>query len=162
LFWQKLPAVVAAGTPPDTATLRRQAEFPALVGRGTVRDLDPYLAKSHVLSKADFYDRTVAMNSMGGKLYALPNTLNLDVLFYNKNLFQERGLAFPDMTWDYATDFDDAAQKLTKRAGEQITQAGMVIPSWWIIHYLGNRDVGIWQGGLTEKGTCARVNYDKP
>ena len=161
LFWQKLPAVVAAGTPPDTANLRRQAEFPALVGKGTVRALDPYLAKSKVVNKADFYDRTVAMNSTDGKLYALPNTLNLYVLYYNKNLFQERGLKFPDLTWDYATDFDDAAQQLTKRAGDLIAQAGMQIPSWWIIHYLGNKDVGIWQGGLTDKTKCARVNYDK-
>jgi multiple sugar transport system substrate-binding protein len=161
LFWQKLPAVVAAGTPPDTANLRRQAEFPALVGRGTVRALEPYLSKSKVLNKADFYERTVAMNSLEGKLYALPNTLNLYVLYYNKSHFLERGLKFPDTTWDYATDFDEAVQRLTKREGERIVQAGMVIPSWWPGHYLGNKDISQWQGGLTDKGTCARVNYDR-
>jgi multiple sugar transport system substrate-binding protein len=161
LFWQKLPAVVAAGTPPDTANLRRQAEFPALAGKGTVRALDAYLAKSKVLNKGDFYDRTVAMNSLEGKLLALPNTLSLYVLYFNKSLFAERGLPVPNLSWDYASDFDDAMQKLTKRQGDQIVQAGMAIPSWWIIHYLGNKDVGIWQGGLTDKGKCARVNYDR-
>ena len=161
LFWQKLPAVVAAGTPPDYAVLRRQAEFPALAGKETVRPLDPYLAKSTVLKKDDFYARTVAMNSIGGKLLALPNTLNLYVLYYNKNLFAQQGVKLPTMEWDY-NDFDEAAQKLTKKAGDQFQQAGVDMPTWWIIHYLGSRDAGYWQGGLTDKSGCSRVNYDKP
>ncbi|MGH2371534.1 MAG: ABC transporter substrate-binding protein, partial [Chloroflexota bacterium] len=161
LFWQKLPAVVAAGTPPDTADLRRQAEFPALVGKGTVRPLDPYLTKSKLIKKGDFYERTVAMNSLDGKLYALPGTLGMYVLYYNKNLFLERGLKVPDLTWDYATDFDAAAQQLGKHAGDRLAQAGVQMPTWWIIHYLGNKDIGIWQGGLTDKSKCSRVNYDQ-
>ncbi len=161
LFDEKLPAVVAAGTPPDTANLRRQAEFPALVGKNTVQPIDAYLAKSTILKRADFYDKTLAMNSWQGKLYALPTSAGLYVLYYNKNLFQERGLKLPDLTWSY-DDFDDAAVKLTKHAGSDFQQAGVQMPSWWIIHYLGNHDVGIWQGGLLDKSTCSRVNYDKP
>lgn len=161
LFWEKLPAVVAAGTPPDTARLRRQAEFPALVGKNAVRPLDPYLAKSSVVKKADFYERTVAMNSMDGKLYSLPDTLGMYVLYFNKNLFRERGLKLPDLTWSYA-DLDEATGKLTKRAGDQLQQAGLQMPTWWVIHYLGAKDVGIWQGGLVDKTRCSRVNYDRP
>ncbi|HEV2122406.1 MAG TPA: extracellular solute-binding protein, partial [Chloroflexota bacterium] len=147
-------------TPPDTATLRRQAEFPALVGKDTVRPLDSYLSKSTIIKKGDFYPRTVEMNSVGGKLYGLPSTVNLYLLYYNKNLFQQQGLKLPDLTWDY-NDFDEAAQKLTKRTPEQFQQAGVDMPTWWVVHYLGNHGVGIWQGGLLDKGTCSRVNYDK-
>jgi multiple sugar transport system substrate-binding protein len=97
-FWQKLPVMVAGGTPPDTARLRRQAEFPALAPRNAVIDLTPYLAKSTVLKKTDFYESTVEMNSIGGKLYSLPDTIGIYGMFFNKNLFDEAGLKYPDMT----------------------------------------------------------------
>ena len=89
-----------------------------------MRALNSYLAKSKVLNKGDFYDRTVAMNSLDGKLLALPNTLSLYVLYFNKNLFAERGLKVPDLTWDYAADFDDAVQKLTRRRGTRSCRRG--------------------------------------
>src|SRR5919202_2664907 len=153
-FWQKLPVMVASGTPPDTATLRRQAEFPALAPRDAVLDLTPYLAKSTVLKKADFYDSTVEMNSIAGKLYALPDTIGIYGMYYNKNIFDAQGLKHPDLTWDYDTDWLQAALKLTQREGDRIVQAGAMMPSWWIIHYAGAKGVSIWEGGLTQPGKC--------
>lgn len=161
-FWQKLPVMVASGTPPDTARLRRQAEFPALAPRDAVIDLTQFLAKSSVLKKADFYESTVEMNSIGGKLYSLPDTITLYGMFFNKNLFDEAGLKYPDMTWDYDNDWLGAALKLTKREGNRITQAGAMMPSWWIIHYAGAKGAGMWQGGLTQPGVCTKVNYGAP
>jgi multiple sugar transport system substrate-binding protein len=162
LFWEKLPVMVASGTPPDIARLRRQAEFPALAPRDAVLDLTPYLAKSTVLKKTDFYESAVEMNSVGGKLYSLPDTVTLYGLFYNKNLFDEQGLRHPDLTWDYDTDWLQAALKLTRREGDRIVQAGAMMPSWWIIHYAGAKGVGMWEGGLTQPGKCSKVSYGSP
>ena len=160
-MWEKLPAMVASGAPPDAATLRRVQDFPGMVGRGAVRPLDPYLANSRVLKKGDFYERILDMNSHEGKLFALPTSITIYPLYFNKQLFQERGLKPPDLTWDYA-DFDAAAVKLTRRQGDEFVQAGAQIPTWWPNHHMGNRDVAPWQGGVLARSTCARVNYDKP
>jgi multiple sugar transport system substrate-binding protein len=159
--WEKLPAAVAAGTPPDTAPLRRIQDFPSMVGRGALLALDTYLANSRVVKRADFYDRVLAMHAHEGKLYALPSSIAIYLWYFNKSLFQANGMKPPDLTWDY-NDLDDVAAKLTRKSGDDFVQAGLQIPTWWPNHHMGNRDVAPWQGGILEKGTCARANYDRP
>jgi multiple sugar transport system substrate-binding protein len=161
-FDKKLPVLVASGTPPDEAPLRRQAEFPALAPQGVLADLTPFLAKSGVLHEADFYPSTVAMQSLDGKLYALPTTIDMYWLFYNKDLFDAGGVKYPDLSWDYDHDWIDAARRLTKRQGDQIVQAGAMMPSWWPIHYATAKNVAMWEGGTTDPSHCTRALYDSP
>lgn len=162
-FSKKLPILVASGTPPDVAPLRRQAEFPAFAPYDVVIDLSPYLARSKVIQKADFYESALSMQMIAGKLYALPNTLNPFGLFYNKDLFAAQGVKLPDSTWDYQ-DWLDAATKLNKyQSGNGTwTQVGGMLPSWWTIHYAADHGWAFWQGGPTQPGTCTRVNMDQP
>lgn len=47
-----------------------------------------------------------------GKIYAIPFQLTPALWFYNKTLFEEKGVALPDGTWDWARTLD-AAQQLT-------------------------------------------------
>ena len=160
-FSTKLPVLVASGTPPDVAPLRRQAEYPAFAPFGVVIDLNPYMSRSKVLIKDDFYESTIAMETISGKLYALPTTQNPFGLYYNKDLFDAQGVKYPDSTWDYQ-DWFDAATKLTKYQNGTWSEVGGAMPSWWVIHYAGNHGQAMWQGGPTQPGTCTRVNYDQP
>jgi ABC-type glycerol-3-phosphate transport system substrate-binding protein len=60
--------------------------------------------------------------------YGYPNEINTYALNYNKRLFEEAGIAAPPATWD---ELIDAAQKLTKKDGDVITQQGLgLINSW--------------------------------
>lgn len=55
--------------------------------------------------------------SVGGKVYGIPNEIDVYALNYNKALFAEAGIAAPPKTW---AEFKDAAAKLTKKdAGQQ-------------------------------------------
>lgn len=62
-----------------------------------------------------------------GKYYGIDSCIVGDILFYNKALFDEAGIAYPpsdpqeSWTWE---EFLDAAQKLTKRDGDTVTQYG--------------------------------------
>jgi multiple sugar transport system substrate-binding protein len=59
----------------------------------------------------------ISAASVGGKLYGIPNEIDVYALNYNKALFKEAGIAAPPRTWD---ELKDAAQKLTKKdAGQQ-------------------------------------------
>jgi ABC-type glycerol-3-phosphate transport system substrate-binding protein len=60
--------------------------------------------------------------------YGYPNEINTYALNYNKRLFEEAGIDAPPATWD---ELIDAAQKLTKKDGDLITQQGFgLINSW--------------------------------
>ena len=47
-----------------------------------------------------------------GKQYAIPKDIDTIALWYNKTIFDEMGVAYPDDTWTW-DDFADAAAKLT-------------------------------------------------
>ncbi|HEU5316664.1 MAG TPA: extracellular solute-binding protein [Chloroflexota bacterium] len=148
---RKLEVLLAAGSPPETAVLRRQAEIPRLTFLGAVLPVDPYVSKSTVVKKADYYDKILATHTLDGKLYVVPHDIFLYVLFFNKDAFTREGLKPPDLTWDYK-DWQDAAIKLTKTAGGGTTgprrQFGVEMPTWWRIHYMGNAGLPEMEGGV--------------
>lgn len=66
--------------------------------------------------------------TVDGKVYGIPNEINVYALNYNKALFAEAGIAAPPKTWE---ELKDAAAKLTKKDGDKITQQGFgLINSW--------------------------------
>ncbi|HEX2185779.1 MAG TPA: extracellular solute-binding protein [Chloroflexota bacterium] len=148
---RKLEVLMAADTPPETAVLRRQAEIPRLTFLNAILPLDPFVAKSPVVKKADYYDKILQMHTLDGKLYVVPHDIFLYVLFYNKDAFAREGLKPPDLTWDY-DDWQQAALRLTKTTGGGNTgprsQFGVDMPTWWRIHYLGNKGIGEMEGGV--------------
>lgn len=69
-----------------------------------------------------------AAAAVNGKVYGIPNEINVYSLNYNKALFKEAGIDKPPATW---AEFTDAAAKLTKKDGDQVTQQGFgLINSW--------------------------------
>ncbi len=61
----------------------------------------------------------------GGKVYALPLTVDTLALFYNKDLFNSAGLATIPQTW---TEFNSAVEKLTRRDNKNnILQSGAAL-----------------------------------
>jgi|GEM_PF-3538371 len=62
-----------------------------------------------------------------GRITALPFRWSFTVLNYNKDLFDEAGLGYPDSTWRYEVEFLEAAKRLTRRnADGTVTQWGVV------------------------------------
>jgi multiple sugar transport system substrate-binding protein len=61
--------------------------------------------------------------TVADRVYGYPNEVNLYALNYNKRLFEEAGIDGPPETWDELVSY---AERLTKRAGNTITQQGFV------------------------------------
>lgn len=71
---------------------------------------------------------TASAATVAGSVYGVPNEIDLYSLNYNKKLFTEAGITAPPKTWD---ELIAAAEKLTKRDGDTITQQGFgLINSW--------------------------------
>ena len=94
-------------------------------------DLRPYIARDKTIDRADFYPELLSALQLNGRQLALPNTFNVGLLYYNKDLFDAAKVSYPSSNWTQA-DFVDAAKKLTKSSGGKVTQWGVANTfGWW-------------------------------
>lgn len=111
-YRKRLATDFASGTPADITLInyRRYASFAV---KGVLEPLGPYLEKSPVIKEADFYPESIQPFYWQGELMCIPQNLSSLVVYYNKKLFDEAGVAYPsdEWTWD---DFLAAAKALTK------------------------------------------------
>jgi multiple sugar transport system substrate-binding protein len=112
---QKYDTAIAGGQPPDVGGVTT-SYLSDLVGQDALEPLDDRLAGSALKGKlvTDLVD-TVTATAADRKLYELPSSGNLDVLWYRKDLFDKAGLA-PPRTW---AEFFTAATRLTDKAKQQ-------------------------------------------
>jgi multiple sugar transport system substrate-binding protein len=152
---QKLTVALQGGEPPDItyqygSSLPQLAEAPGLV------DLTDWVQSPEV-DWEDFVAGARDAATFEGKVLGVPALIDNLAVVYNKTLFDEAGLEYPnaDWTWD---DFRAAAKALTDPAKKQF---GFSYPmdasedSVW--HY----DPLLWQNGgsiLTEDDTQAAFN----
>lgn len=106
-YFTKLQTAVAGGTGADAFELDYQnfvsyAKSGALAGLSGVDD-------------SVFQKSLLDAFASGGTQYALPESFSNVVLFYNKDLFDQAGVATPTDSWTWA-DEKAAAQKLTDKS----------------------------------------------
>lgn len=109
-YRQRLAASFANGSPPDIMLLnyRRFAAF----AQSGIEPVGAYLEKSTVIQAEDFFEPTIAAYTYQGQLWCIPQNISSLVVYYNRDLFDAAGIAYPanDWTWD---DFLAAARALT-------------------------------------------------
>lgn len=76
--------------------------------------LDDKIADSTITKKEDFPESLIELYTVDGKWYGMPKDFDTAAVFYNKEIFDNAGVAYPtdDWTWD---DFVETAQKLTDK-----------------------------------------------
>lgn len=93
--------------------------FPSWAQMGYTLDLRSYVAK--YLDQATINDwdpvQYQSFFSEDGKQFGLPKYHGALALYYNKDIFDEYGVSYPDETWDYI-DYLDAMKKLTQDRDE--------------------------------------------
>jgi multiple sugar transport system substrate-binding protein len=92
---------------------------------GLVRDLTPFINSDLAFREDDFYPGTLERYQWDGGTWALPTTLNYRLIFYDKDAFDEAGLAHPEAGWSW-DDLLVAAKALTQKEGEQVSRWGFV------------------------------------
>lgn len=100
---------------------------------GGIVNLDEYL-KDSTIKTDDFIDAVATLSEGLGGTYGLPWCAATEILYYNQDMFDEAGIAYPDNNWSYE-DFKAAAEKLTKKAADGSTEVyGCALPNvqtWW-------------------------------
>ncbi|MCC6791154.1 MAG: sugar ABC transporter substrate-binding protein [Thermomicrobiales bacterium] len=107
-YFTELQTRIAGGEAPDTFELNYE-NFVTYASKGTLLDLTTSIGTD---TAARYYPKAFEAFQLDGKQYGLPTSFSNVVLFYNKDLFDAAGVAYPTADWTWTEELD-AATKLT-------------------------------------------------
>ncbi len=122
-YWVKLRLLANQGKLPDVFNMS-SGFLEEWAKAGFVKDLTKDIEED--FNKEDFYMNVLDVGKdIAGtsKYYALPYALVTTVLFYNKDMFDKAGIAYPNKNWTW-DDFRKAAKKLTIVKDGKVQQYG--------------------------------------
>ncbi|SED75994.1 ABC transporter substrate-binding protein [Jiangella alba] len=122
----KLNAAFAAGTAPDVVG-HGIAAAADLVANDRVEDLTPYVEELDPALRDDM-STAIEGGKVDGKYTIMPLLMSIRMIVYSGADFAAAGLDpdDPPATWE---DVKEIAQTLTVREGDQISRAGLAVPS---------------------------------
>ena len=110
-YWTLLEAGATGGELPDVFWMHSNVAQ-KYMENDQLLDLTDLIASSDKIDLANYYEGIVNLYQSDGRQYAVPKDIDTIALWYNKTIFDEMGVAYPDETWTW-DDFREAAKKLT-------------------------------------------------
>ncbi|AZN41004.1 ABC transporter substrate-binding protein [Paenibacillus albus] len=110
-YWTKMSAAAPAGTLPDVFWMH-SGQF---VKYASGKFLEPITDRvtNGELDLNNYASNLGSIYTLDGQNYAVPKDFDTIGLAYNKDLFDQAGIPYPDDTWDYAK-LADTAKKLSQ------------------------------------------------
>ncbi|MDJ0755593.1 MAG: sugar ABC transporter substrate-binding protein [Ardenticatenaceae bacterium] len=159
-YRRRLATAFSAGTPPDVMLINYR-RFASFAGQGGLEPLDTYIEQSEIINRSDFFPIALSSFEWRERLWCVPQNVSSLVVYYNRDLFDEAGVSYPEDNWRWE-DFMRAAQELTQdhdRDG-QIDQYGAgIAPNLFRLAPF------IWQDGLDivdDPLQPSRLTLDQP
>lgn len=110
-YWSKVQTATISNTLPDLMIMS-VAYIDQYAKEGVVIDLTDYINRD--LDRSEYYNFAMLTTRMNdGREYGMPWNVVGNCLFYNKDMFDDAGLAYPDATWTWDILRENAI-KLTK------------------------------------------------
>jgi multiple sugar transport system substrate-binding protein len=72
-----------------------------LQGENGILGLNSVIEKDEDFNMSDYLPGTVDFLALDGETWAVPIGADIDVMYYNKDLFDQHGLAYPQSGWDW-------------------------------------------------------------
>lgn len=122
---------IAGGNPPDVFYLG-EALVPSFANRGVLLDLTPFVERDGV-DLSQYWEPTVdPVVDSEGHMWAFPKDNTPFMIYYNKRMFDEAGVAHPDVDWTWDEFVATAQQLTTDTDGDgDIDQWGIGADTWW-------------------------------
>ena len=121
-YSQKINTMIIGGNAPDVI-LSFETDLPRFAANGAIEDLDPYIEKEASFKMDDFIPAVENIAESTGGNYGLPWAYASEILYYNKDMFDEAKVEYPNAEWTW-DDFKNAAEKLTVKEGNKTVQWG--------------------------------------
>lgn len=120
----KLLASISGGNPPDLVITNEYASAYSLAAQGALMPLDDLLAATD-FKEDEILDAYRDVMKVDGTTYLFPEDSNVNLLYYNVDLFIEAGLD-PDQPPKTIEELDAAAEKLSKVEASKIDRLGFI------------------------------------
>ena len=128
----KLNQIVASKSDADIMVIW-ECDIANFVQAGGILPMDDYIAGSNI-DNNDFIDAVAKLSEGLGGTYGLPWCAATEVMYYNQDMFDAAGIAYPTNDWSYE-DYMDAAAALTQYKEDGTTAVyGCTLPNrqtWW-------------------------------
>ena len=109
-YWTKLETAATGGSAADVFQMNGPNIY-KYADAGVILSLDDYIASSG-LDMGNYPAAMTSLYNVDGKQYGIPMDYDTIGLWYNKELFDAAGVAYPDESWTWE-DLAAAAEKLT-------------------------------------------------
>lgn len=117
-FTEKVTTMIATGNPPDI-TWWSEDSLMYFADKGYFYELDDQIQSwGDEWNVDDFYPSTLEAGQWQDKQYAIPFSTPAPVLYYNKMLFDQANLEYPNENWTW-DDFDVAVSALSQGSGAE-------------------------------------------
>ncbi|WP_429976075.1 ABC transporter substrate-binding protein [Enterococcus sp. DIV0086] len=126
-YGTKILTQIAGGDAPDVFQVG-DGDVSMFKDRGALENLDSYIKGDKGINTGDFFDKILEVGNIDGSYYTLPKDYSTLAVYYNKDMFDKAGIAYPtdEWTWD---EFEEMAKKLTIKSGDNYEQWGVELPS---------------------------------
>ena len=154
-YWTLLEAGASGGDMPDVFWMHAN-NSQIYMNNDMLLKLDDYIDKSDKIDMDKYLPQVTALYTYDGSYYAIPKDYDTIALWYNKTMFDEAGLEYPNENWTW-DDLYDAAAKLTDKDAKKYGYALNVTndqDSYWNIIYS--------KGGYVLSDDHKSSGYDDP
>ncbi|GMA15288.1 sugar ABC transporter substrate-binding protein (plasmid) [Deinococcus metallilatus] len=157
-YSRKLAVQIASGDAPDIGWVAER-DVPTFIASNNLANLSA-LGKDASFNLNDFPTSSLALWKRGGNLYGIPFSNSPLVLFYNKDLFKQAGIADPltqyaKGQWSY-NDFQKSALSIKQKTGSSGARVMRIDPKAWA----GGLLAVLWSngGGVYDKNMKCNLN----
>ncbi len=133
----KLRLLATAGDLPDIFNMETK-QMVDMASRNMLTDITEFFNNQTAVKEEDYFESEWEKHWFNGKMYLLSLDTQDVILYYNKDLFDQKGIAYPPKTWD---DPDWTYDKLVEigiqlSEGEGAEQVfGFETSRWWVYAY---------------------------
>lgn len=120
----KLVSAISGKNPPDVVISAEYASAYSLAAQGALEPMDDLLAAAG-FNESDVLSSFLPLMKYKDKTYLFPQDSNVNLLYYNVEMFREAGLD-PDNPPKTIEELDIAAEKLNKINGSNIDRLGFI------------------------------------
>lgn len=153
-YYTKLQTAVAAGKGPDIG-VSHASKLPELVDQGAVIAIDDYLSEAGIDLSAIYSENSINSVTFDGSVYAIPLDTHAEILYFNKDILEEAGVALNadgQLTISNADEFKAI-----------LTQIKAVLPegsSALALTNAGDDPYRVWWATYYQMGGTALLNED--
>jgi multiple sugar transport system substrate-binding protein len=126
-YTQKLSIMLNGGSDVDVIMIKDADTTKSLSDKGQLADLSGFVKKDNIDLSA-YNGLTKNFTMPDGKLVGMPFRSDWYIMYYNKDIFDKAGVAYPKNDWTWK-DFEETAKKLTSGSGQTKTY-GAHIHTW--------------------------------